>query len=207
MKDSKEYWNNFYRNLRWKSPTYDLWLDKYRELLDISNDIIDLGCGSGGDTLYLLEKGYNVVSCDFSDEALKILNEFIPGVKTINVDITQKLPFNDNSISLVIADLSLHYFNDILTKKVIEEIYRILTQDGHLICRVNSVNDIECKLIEGDEIEKNFYYTENGYKRFFDRYDIIRYFEKWKILSCSEDEILKYRVPKIAWEVLLKKNY
>mgnify|MGYP000041994864 CR=1 FL=1 len=43
--------------------------------------ILDLGCGIGADTLYLLERGYNVLSCDFSVEALKSIENNIPNSK------------------------------------------------------------------------------------------------------------------------------
>ena len=60
-------------------PFYDLWLDEYKNILQENkdNEILDLGCEIGADTLYLLERGYNVLSCDFSVEALKSIENNI----------------------------------------------------------------------------------------------------------------------------------
>jgi hypothetical protein len=41
----------------------------------------------------------------------------------------------------MIADLSLHYFSWDETKKIVNEIKRVLKEDGFLLVRVNSVND------------------------------------------------------------------
>ena len=51
------------------------------------NKILDLGCGIGADTLYLIEKGFNVLSCDFSVEALNNITNTIKDLKKGYVDI------------------------------------------------------------------------------------------------------------------------
>ena len=68
-------WDNWFKR-RSSVPVYDLWLDEYKNIL-----MLDLGCGIGADTLYLLERGYNVLSCDFSVEALKSIENNIPNSK------------------------------------------------------------------------------------------------------------------------------
>ena len=79
MNESNNYWNQLYESRNNQKPVYDLWLDKYAAILSTSNSIpiIDLGCGSGNNTLYLQERNYKVISCDFSKEALKKLDFFI----------------------------------------------------------------------------------------------------------------------------------
>lgn len=65
------------KNLLWE---YD---DPTKEISDIINKyniskkdkILDLGCGEGRDTIYLLNKGYNVLGVDYSKEAIKKCNE------------------------------------------------------------------------------------------------------------------------------------
>ena len=59
---------------------YDSWLDNYSDVIDgCQSEIIDLGCGvTGNNTLYLIQKGKKVISCDFAEEALKVIDENIP---------------------------------------------------------------------------------------------------------------------------------
>jgi ubiquinone/menaquinone biosynthesis C-methylase UbiE len=201
----KDYWNNIYKNLTNNKPTYDLWLNKYKSILDKNKEttILDLGCGSGSDTLYLIERNYKVLSYDYCEEALNIVKKHIPNSKTIQLDLTEKLPFKDESISIIIADLSLHYFNDVTTKSIINEIKRILKASGYLIGRVNSVNDINYGALSGKEIEKHFYLTESGYKRFFNKEDIEYYFKDFEINQCTEESITRYGSEKIAWEFVV----
>lgn len=115
------------------------------------------------------------------------------------------MPFEDESIGLIIADLSLHYFNDETTKNVIKEIKRVLKPNGYLIGRVNSINDSNYGAGSGKEIEKNFYLTEEGYKRFFSEEDIRYYFKEFIIEECEEKSIMKYGNEKRAFEFVVKK--
>lgn len=208
MSESKEYWNKIYKDMQNEKPSYDLWLDKYEDILKKSKDteIIDLGCGSGGDTLYLNERGYKVIACDYSEEALSIINKHIPEAKTLNVDLTKALPFEDNSIKIIIADLSLHYFNEATTKDILREIKRVLKKDGYLIGRVNSLNDVNYGANQGEEVEKHYYLTKDGYKRFFDEEDIKYYFYDFHIEHCREESMLRYGAEKRTLEFCVQKN-
>lgn len=208
MTENKKYWNNIYIDCKDKNTQYDLWLDKYKEILDNTKNqtILDLGCGAGGNTLYLKERGYSVLSVDNSCEALALVKNNISSSETKNLDITKNLPFEDESIQLIVADLSLHYFNDETTKKIIKELKRVLKAKSHLIVRVNSINDINYGAGEGEEIENHFYLGETGYKRFFDEEDIRSYFCEWDIKYLAEDIINKYGSDKTAFEALVKKR-
>lgn len=137
-----EMWDNWSKR-RSSVPIYDLWLDEYKDILEVNkkNEILDLGCGIGADTLYLLERGYDVLSCDFSIEALKSIQDNIPNSKTLYLDMMKKFPIEDNTYSLIIADLSLHYFDNETTIHIMSEIKRILKNGGILLSRVASIND------------------------------------------------------------------
>ena len=70
-----------------------------------------------------MDKGFDVISCDISDIALKKLKDLIPSSKTMQIDIKEKLPFEDNSVGLINANLSIHYFDMKNTIKIFNEIY------------------------------------------------------------------------------------
>lgn len=199
----KNHWNEIFKSYERIEPKYDLWLDKYEDILIKSKDIpiIDLGCGSGNDSLYLSERGYEVISCDFSEEALKRLSYFIDNPVIRLFDLRDGLPFENNSARVVISDLSLHYFYWEETEKILKEIDRVLTDDGILLCRVNSIKDINYGAGKGIELEKNYYDIEGNLKRFFDKEQIEKLFLKWKIHYISEYEMARYGREKIVWEV------
>lgn len=195
-------WDNWSKK-RSSIPVYDLWLDEYKDILEKNKDskILDLGCGIGADTLYLIERGYNVLSCDFSKEALKNVEDNIPNSKTMYLNMLEKFPIDNDTYSLIIADLSLQYFNNKDSIHIMNEIKRILKTDGILLARVASVNDFNFGAGVGEELEKNFYFEGDYTKRFFDLEDVNRYFgiigsveAEETSMTRDEDEYLKSKI-------------
>lgn len=208
MDEQREYWDKLYSAISDNKPIYDNWLDKHSHILMQSKDIpiIDLGCGSGNNTCYLTEKQYKVVSCDYSKEALNLLGNVLNSVNSMCFDMREGLPFDDKSAQIVISDLSLHYFTWAKTLEILEEIKRVLTDDGVLLCRVNSINDKNHGTLKGKKIEDYYYDVEGKLKRFFDESKLRELFEGWHIVHIDEVEIHRYGVPKIAWEIVISKK-
>ena len=203
----EDYWNDTHQKYGNEKPIYDNWLDKYLYLFrDIKCPILDLGSGTGNDTLYLVEKGYEVVACDYSQKALDIIKQFMPTAQTELVDISKKLPFNDNEFEVIIADLSLHYFDNDTTIKIMNEIKRILKKDGYLFARVNSVNDINHGAGQGHQLEENFYFVDGYNKRFFDLKDVDKYFSIIGNVEAKEADMLRYTKPKKVIEIKVLNN-
>ncbi len=203
MEELDKYWDNIH--IKYES-TYDGWLDKYLKYFNKEDFIVELGCGRAYCSKYLLEKGYsNIVACDFSEEALKIVNKECKNLKTKLFDISKRFPFEDNSINVLVADLCLHYFNYETTKYIFDEIYRVLKKGGYLVARVNSVNDKNHLLENANELEKHFYYDGKIYKRFFDKDDFEELFKKFEVFNLEEKNMDRYEKPKVLWEICLKK--
>ena len=208
-------WNKLHNEFKQDKTNilnYDSWLDNYSDVIDgCQSEIIDLGCGvTGNNTLYLIQKGKKVISCDFAEEALKVIDENIPNSKTMLFDMLDGIPFKNDSVDLIIADLSLHYFKNEDTKKVISNIYNVLKEDGILLVRLNSIKTSECiKLKENgvEEIEHNLYFNKGMLKRFFSEEDIINYFNQFEIISMIEENMDRFKTnEKIVWNCKLKKT-
>lgn len=211
MKKYLEMWDNWSRR-RASVPVYDNWLDDYREILleNKNTEILDLGCGIGADTLYLIERGYNVLSCDFSNEALKSIRKNILNSKTKYLDMFDRFPFSDKSYSVIIADLSLHYFDNDTTLHIMKEIKRVLKNNGILLARVASVNDFNFGAGVLEEIEKNFYFEGDYTKRFFDIEDVEKYFGIIGEVEAFERSMTRleeeYQKPKVIYQVKVKRG-
>ncbi len=62
---ANERWNNIHKTYDREKIKYDDWLQLFdRAIINCKTPVIDLGCGSGNDTLYLIEKGKTVIPCD-----------------------------------------------------------------------------------------------------------------------------------------------
>ena len=122
--------------------------------------------------------------------------------------MTKGLPFGDGYAGIVIADLSLHYFSEEVTKSILAEIKRVLDRDGKLIFRVNSINDVNHGAGQGTEVEHHYFLNEkNGrYKRFFDKDDINNFFADWNIDYAKEEKMDRYELLKILWRGKVSKT-
>ncbi len=204
-------WDNWSKK-RSNVPVYDLWLDEYKDVLQKNqdNEILDLGCGIGADTLYLLERGYNVLSCDFSIEALKSVQNNIPNSKTLYLDMMKKFPIEDNKYALIIADLSLHYFSNETTIHIMREIKRILKDNGILLSRVASVNDFNFGAGQGEKLENNYYFEGDYTKRFFNWEDVNKYFGIIGNVEAKETQMVRneteYSKPKKLYRIKVEKG-
>lgn len=201
MNNSKKYWEEIHKkdnskiNLDKKS-----WISKYEKLIKPKTNVLDLGCGDGNNCYYFLNKNLNLYACDFSENALNKVKQISNQIKTINCDISKKLPFKSNFFDFILADLSLHYFSEIKTKKIILEIKRILKKGGYLLARVNSVYDLKNK-------SKNYIFIDGCYRRFFSDEKINYFFSEIGELKLNKNNIIKYGINKTVFDILAKKKF
>ena len=93
------------------------------------------------------------------------------------------------------------------TLSILEEIRRVLLPDGHLLFRVNSVNDVNYGACDGIEIEHHLYETDDHrLKRFFDEADIRDVFGSFQIEFLREEIITRYGPEKHLFRGCAKKN-
>lgn len=206
-KKNIEYWDKLHTHYERGEIVCDNWLERFKEIVSQSEGpAIDLGCGSGNDTLYLLNKGMNVIPCDGSMNAIQNIRRNFPEVnESICFDMLDVFPFCNNMTDLVIADLCLHYFKREDTIKILKEIRRVLVNNGHLLLRVNSMDDTLHGAGSGLEVEPHLYMTADGrYKRFFDRKDIYEIFNMFQIKYVNEEIMTRYKLEKKLYVVGLK---
>ena len=203
----KNYWNETHKKYVNNKIIYDNWLDDYQDVLSkCKSSILDLGCGTGNDTLYLTERGFKVIACDYSEVALLSVKKNIKDVETRCIDISKTLPFENETFDLIVADLSLHYFDTETTKSILREIKRILKKGGTLLARVNSIYDINAGAGQGKKIEENFYFVEGYNKRFFSIEDAENFFSIVGDVYIKEADMLRYTKPKKVIQVKAVKH-
>ncbi len=209
--DSQLVWDSRYAGMRAKGvqPEPDPWLDQGVESLSISQGQItlDLGCGVGSDTRTLAAHGFEVVSLDFSIEALRTAQQSLSPRRLLLGDIREGLPFSSEAFQGIIANLSLHYFRWHETEGIVQDVRRCLRQNGFLLVRLNSINDVNFGAVGNPEVEPGLYLVQGTLKRFFDRESIVRLFRVgWEVVNLEERTTARYRNEKHLWEVLVQRR-
>ena len=102
--------------------------------------------------------------------------------------MSEGIPFDKSSIDIIIADLSLHYFDEETTYTIIKDVHSVLNTNGLLFCILNSTNEI-VKVLQTQD--KYLFKNEGIYRRFFDQREIERFFtrEKWEYMYMEEYEL------------------
>jgi SAM-dependent methyltransferase len=141
----KQYWKDVHKNkfkfasktgssvLPWDIKTVD---SNLKELLDILNlcqgKLLELGCGTGYDTKYLSEKGFDVTAIDISEDAVEIAKQNTHG---LNIDYIVGDFFNDlpdKQFDIVYDRGFLHNYQDSFLE-IFEKLNAIMTEGGKYI--------------------------------------------------------------------------
>lgn len=108
----------------------------YHLLGDVKGQrVIDFGCGSGGNTVLLANRGAQVWGIDISEDLLRIARRRMAladrqGGASFIAASAHQLPFPDDSIDVVFGMAILHHLN---LKLVSREIHRVLRRGGRAI--------------------------------------------------------------------------
>lgn len=112
--------------------------------------VLDVGCGSGWYTEYLLNHGATVTSFDFNPDFVALTRLRVKEqAKVFQADLSKPLEFaRDSEFDVVLCPLIMHYLKD--WKPAFYEFYRILKPHGILIFSTHHpFND--WKLFERDD--------------------------------------------------------
>lgn len=131
--------------------------------------LLEIGSGHGQDGLYFASRGLNVISTDLEISSLgrNILsaNAEIQGrISAEQLDLRKSFHFEEK-FDIVYAHLSLHYFDEKTTKRIFDDIYKLMKPNGVLAFFTNSVDDPEYGT--GTEIEEHYFEIEGVPKRYF----------------------------------------
>lgn len=183
--------------MRWKeyntkkdlspSPTVQRALEHLKDTDFRDKLAIDLGCGNGRDTIFLLEKGWTVYAIDSSPETIEIVEANVPPnlKKSLLLGCTAFSEFNWCSTQLVNASFSLPFCD----KRKFPIVWR------------NIVNSIE----SGGIFTGNFFGINDDWKSLFlvEKEEIARLFQDFEIVYFEEKEFDKrsFKGPEKHWHI------
>ena len=164
------YWNNFYKNKINMLPTqFAVFVaNEYPE----KNNVIDFGCGSGRDTLFLAKFYKKVIGIDASSEIIARNKK----LKNSNKNITFLL--NDLSKENVLVDLLNNELGQIencifyarFFIHAVDEDTENKLLNLYKICKSNNLLALEFRTSKDENLKKQF---GNHYRRFIDLNNLI----------------------------------
>lgn len=107
--------------------------------------IVDAGCGSGRNIVYLLRSGYEVFGVDADRDAIEGVRELaaqlapnLP-VSNFRVEAIEAMSFPDAFADVVVSNAVLHFSrDDTQFEGMLRDMWRVLKPGGMLFCRVAS---------------------------------------------------------------------
>ncbi|MBW2974346.1 class I SAM-dependent methyltransferase [Candidatus Woesearchaeota archaeon] len=120
--------------------------------------VLDHGCGTGRNLLYLQNQGFEVYGFDCSDFALDKLRQKGLDKKYIHKGDMSKLPFKDDFFDALISILAIQHGDLKQIKRYISEIKRVVKPNGIILITTPSIHYLkDVKTERTREISKETY--------------------------------------------------
>lgn len=102
------------------------------------NKVLEAGCGTGKNTVWLAQKASALTAMDFSEGMLQqaAAKEGTAGVTFVQADMAQRWPFERNAFDAVTCNLVLEHIEHL--EPVFAEAARVLKEQGYLfVCELH----------------------------------------------------------------------
>lgn len=143
--------------------------NKYNEKLT-GNIAVDLGCGTGNDTEFLISKGFKVTAIDSENQVRDILDRKIINKANLNVIIDDFSKIEIPRADLILANMSLFFVKDNFDK-FLKNILERINKKGFIVANFLGKED-----------------DWNGIKTTIEKEKLLGYFKDFEINYYSEEK-------------------
>ncbi|MCA1991852.1 MAG: class I SAM-dependent methyltransferase [Coleofasciculus sp. S288] len=91
--------------------------------------VLDVCCGSGQATQYLVQYSQDVTGLDVSLLSLQRAQRNVPQAKYVEA-LAEEMPFLDNQFDLVHTSVALHEMKPAVLREIVKQVYRVLKPGG-----------------------------------------------------------------------------
>lgn len=142
----------------------DWWVegtDKFVSFLKTNSIVLDVGCGGGTKTKYLIDKGLNIIGIDFSEKMIEIAKREVPKAEFRVLDLWDIENLKENFDGIFMQTVLLHFPKKEI-KDILNRMVKKLKIGGYLYIAVKKIKKGQPE--EEIKIENDYGYQ---YERFF----------------------------------------
>jgi SAM-dependent methyltransferase len=173
--------------------------------------VLDLGCGTGNNSKFLIEFGFNYITAiDGSKSAIEIAKKFVKSKKCkFYCCDFDNFKFIDNKFDLIIDRGSLTHNKKNFINDIYRKVFNSLKAEGYLISYVFNKKHSEFKnQKKNNTFKSSMNVNSQMIASFFDKSEIKKIFKRFKLVSLSEtidtDIINKYS--SAYWHIIAQKK-
>ena len=153
---AEDWYNDHHSDGWWVEGT-----NKFISLLEPGATVLDVGCGAGVKSKYLMERGLKVIGVDFSEKMIEIAKSEVPQGEFYVKDIYELRDFN-RTFDAVFAQAVLLHIPKARIEEAMNNLVAKLNKGGYLYVAVKQVRSGEKD--ERIEVENDYGYS---YERLF----------------------------------------
>ncbi len=98
--------------------------------IDANSIVLDLCCGSGQTTEFLVQRSQHVTGLDASPLSIRRAKHNVPQANYVEA-FAEKIPFADNTFDVVHTSAAMHEMEASQLREILQEVHRVLKPDGY----------------------------------------------------------------------------
>jgi len=158
--------------------------DKFISFLKQGSLVLDVGCGGGTKSQYMINKGLKVIGIDFSEKMIEIAKREVPKNKFLVMDMQDIGKLEKNFDGIFLQAVLLHIKKKAV-KGVLQKLLEKLKKGGYVYVAVKEIGPKG--VVEKIKTEEDYGYPYERFFSYFTLDEIRGYLEKLGIKVIYED--------------------
>jgi len=172
-------WSNEHNSDTW-------WIegtDRFISFLNPKSVVLDVGCGSGVKSKFLVDEGLKVVGIDFSQKMIEIAQKRVPNATFLVMDLQNVQKLENNFDGIFMQAVLLHIPKSKI-EKVLRGLVKKLKRGGYVYIAVKEINQGQAE--EEIKVKNDYGYKYERFFSYFTLEEVKKHLNGLKMNICYE---------------------